>query len=151
MRLRKNLYPSAGIIHSCYTASMVTKQTQLTWNPTDQVTLFDSSQNKVQNVSASDLLPMSLIGCTSHDIREILFKQRQQLKELIITAQSTQDDDPPWAFRKIHIHYQVIGKNIDIEKARKAIKISEEKYCAVYATLKDVVEITHDVEVMDVE
>ena len=129
---------------------MVTKQTQLTWNPIDKVTLEDSGQNKVRNVSASDLLPMSLIGCTAYDVREILIKQRQELKELIITAQSTQDDDPPWAFRKIHLHYQVIGKNIDIEKARKAIQLSEEKYCAVYATLKDSVEITHDVEVVEI-
>lgn len=129
---------------------MATKQTQLTWNPKDEVILEDSSQNKVQNVSASDLLPMSLMGCTSHDLREILFKQRQGLQELKITAQSIQDDDPPWKFRKIHVHYQIIGKNIDLEKARKAVKLSEEKYCAVYATLKDVVEITHEVEVVEI-
>jgi len=135
---------------NCYTENMTTKQTLLTWNAIDEVTLEDSHQNPVRNVSASDLLPMSLMGCTSHDLREILFKQRQELKELKITAQSTQDDDPPWKFRKIHVHYQIIGKNIDPEKARKAVQLSEEKYCAVYATLKDVVEITHEVEVVEI-
>lgn len=67
-----------------------------------------------------------------------------------ITAESTQDETPPWKFRKIHIHYQLTGKNLDAEKIDKAIQISEEKYCSVYATLRDVVEITHDFEIVEV-
>ena len=66
-----------------------------------------------------------------------------------MTAESTQDDNPPWRFRKIHIHYQAVGTGIDLEKLAKAIKISEEKYCSVYATLKDAIEITHDYEVVE--
>lgn len=130
---------------------MTTKQTHLYWNPQDKRTLEDSSGNQIRNVSASDLLPMSLMGCSVHDVIEILTKQRQDIREIKMTAQHTQDEDPPWKFRKIHLHYQVIGKNIDAEKVRKAIELSEEKYCSVYATLKDVVEITHEVEVVEVD
>ena len=130
---------------------MVTKQTRLYWNPKDKRTLEDSSQNQIHNVSASDLLPMSLMGCSVHDVIEILTKQRQDLREIKMTSQHTQDETPPWKFRKIHLHYQIIGKNIDIEKARKAVQLSEEKYCSVYATLKDLVEITHEVEVVEVD
>jgi len=90
-----------------------------------------------------------LIGCSSHDVVEILNKQKQDLRELKVSAESTQDDDPPWRFRKIHIHYQAIGKGIDLNKLGKAIQISEEKYCSVYATLKDAIEITHDYEVVE--
>jgi len=104
---------------------------------------------KPNGVSGSDLLPMSLIGCASHDVVEILNKQKQDLHQLIVTADSIQDDDPPWRFRKIHIHYQAIGKGLDPEKVGKAIKLSEEKYCSVYATLKDAIEITHDFEVVE--
>ena len=100
---------------------------------------------KPKGVSASDLLSMSLIGCTSHDVVEILVKQRQQLHELKVTAESTQDSEPPWRFRKI----QVIGIGIDVEKVQKAIKLSEENYCSVYATLRDTIEITHDVEIVE--
>ncbi|MBL8090778.1 MAG: OsmC family protein [Anaerolineales bacterium] len=130
---------------------MVTKQTHLYWNPQDKRTLEDSSGNQVRNVSASDLLPMSLMGCSVHDVVEILIKQRQDLREIKITSEHTQDESPPWKFRKIHLKYQIFGKEIDIEKAKKAIKLSEEKYCAVYATLKDVIEITDEVEVIEVE
>jgi putative redox protein len=66
-----------------------------------------------------------------------------------VTAVSIQDDEPPWRFRKIHLHYELTGKGIDADKVRKAIQISEEKYCSVYATLEEAVEITHDFEVVE--
>lgn len=133
---------------------MATKTVRLNWNPEQQFILQDSDDyqivmKKPNGVSASDLLPMSLIGCASHDVVSILEKQRQQLRGLKVTADATQDDDPPWRFRKIHIHYQVTGTRIDSEKVRRAILLSEENYCSVYATLRAVLEITHDIEVVE--
>jgi putative redox protein len=92
---------------------------------------------------------MALIGCASHDVVEILNKQKQDLHQLKVTAESVQDDDPPWRFRRITVHFQVVGRGIDPEKVRKAIQISEEKYCSVYATLKDAVEIVNEFEVVE--
>lgn len=133
---------------------MANKQVHLRWNTEEQFVLSDDdgyriSLTKPKGVSPSDLLPMSLIGCTSYDVVEILRKQRQELHQLNVTAEAVQDETPPWRFRKIHIHYQVIGKGIDVAKVRKAIQISEEKYCSVYATLRDVIEITHELEVVE--
>lgn len=99
-------------------------------------------------VKPSDLLPMALIGCTSYDVVEILKKQRQELNQLNVTAEAVQDENPPWRFRKIHVRYQAVGK-VDVEKLRKAIEVSEEKYCSVYATLKDAIEITHEAEAIE--
>ena len=137
-----------------YTTGMASDTVQLTWNPEEQFFLSDKEDFKIKmkrpgGVKPSDMLAMALIGCSSVDVVEILKKQRQDLRELKVTAESTQDDDPPWRFRKIHIHYQAIGKDIDLEKLGKAIKISEEKYCSVYVTLKDTIEITHDYEVVE--
>ncbi|NWG08153.1 MAG: OsmC family protein [Chloroflexi bacterium] len=133
---------------------MATKTVHLHWNPDSQFLLSDNDNyqivmKKPNGVSASDLLPMSLIGCSSHDVVEILRKQRLDLRSLQVTAESVQDDDPPWRFRKIHIHYRAIGTGIDPQKLAKAIQLSEEKYCSVYATLKDAIEITHDYEVVE--
>ncbi len=135
---------------------MASKIVHLHWDPTKEFTLEDSAAHELvlnppRGVSPSDLLPMALIGCTSYDVVEILRKQRQDLRELNISAESTQDATPPWRFRRIHLHYQVVGRGIDPEKVRKVIQLSEEKYCSVYATLKDVLEITHDVEVTEAE
>jgi len=133
---------------------MTSSTVHLNWDPEGQFILRDTNDyqiimKKPKGVSPSDLLSMALIGCSSHDVVEILNKQRQGLHELRVTAQSTQDEDPPWRFRKIDIHYQVIGNGLDPDKVRKAIQISEEKYCSVYATLRDAIEITHDFEIVE--
>jgi len=133
---------------------MASDTVHLNWNPGEQFVLSDESNYKIKmkrpnGVKPSDMLAMALIGCSSVDVVEILNKQKQDLRELKVTAESTQDNDPPWRFRKIHIHYQAIGKGIDLDKLARAIRISEEKYCSVYATLKDAIEITHDFEVVE--
>jgi putative redox protein len=133
---------------------MAKKLVHLNWTPQTEFTVSDEENHQIvlkkpKGVSPSDLLAMALIGCSSHDVVEILIKQRQGLRELRVSAESIQDDTPPWRFRKIHIHYQAIGSNIDPEKLRKAIEISEEKYCSVYATLKDSIEITNNFETIN--
>ena len=95
----------------------------------------------------SDLLPVSLAACTAYDVVVILRKQRQPLHglEAIITA--TQDPDPPWTFRAIHVHFVLTGE-VNDGKAARAIAIAESKYCSVAATLRPLVEITHSHEVV---
>ena len=133
---------------------MASKTVYLNWDSESKFVLNDRDNyqlrvNGAGNIGSADLLPMSLIGCSAYDVVEILEKQRQELHQLKVAAEAQQDDTPPWKFRKIHIRYQVIGKGIDLEKAKKAIQLSEEKYCSVYATLRDVIEITHEVEVLE--
>ncbi|MFN8435140.1 MAG: OsmC family protein [Anaerolineales bacterium] len=133
---------------------MASKTVYLNWDSESKFVLNDRDNyqlrvNGAGNIGSADLLTMSLIGCSAYDVVEILEKQRQELHQLKVTAEAQQDDTPPWKFRKIHIRYQVIGKGIQLEKAQKAIQLSEEKYCSVYATLRDVVEITHEVEVLE--
>lgn len=145
---------SIGGQASCYTARMATKQVFLNWDPQEFFTVRDSSGHQMpvnmgRGFGSSDLLPTALIGCSSHDVVEILRKQRLDLKQLNVTAEAEQDSDPPWRFRKIHIRYQAVGRGLDVEKVRKAVQLSEEKYCSVYVTLKDAIEITHEVEVIE--
>jgi putative redox protein len=133
---------------------MSTKTVFLNWDPEHQFILQDQDSyqiimKKPRGVSASDLLTMALIGCASHDVVGILEKQKQQLMQLKVTGVTTQDENPPWQFRTIQIHYQLTGKNLDEEKIHKAIKLSEENYCSVYATLRNAVEITHDFEIIE--
>ena len=95
----------------------------------------------------SDLLAVSLAACTAYDVVVILRKQRQDLRGLEVVVTSTQDTEPPWAFRAIHMEFRVSGE-VDLRKAEKAVALSEEKYCAVAATLRPVVDLTHAVRVL---
>jgi putative redox protein len=66
-----------------------------------------------------------------------------------VAVSGEQDENPPWTFRKLHIHYQVSGVNLKPEDVEKAIQLSEEKYCSVSATLRQAAEITYDVKIIE--
>jgi putative redox protein len=105
------------------------------------------SEPQFKGVKPSDLLLLSLIGCSAYDVVTILHKQRHHLASLRVTAMSVQDDAPPFAFQKIHLHYRLVGNDLRAEHVRKAIELSETKYCSVYNTLKPTVELTSDFEI----
>lgn len=94
----------------------------------------------------SDLVPLALAACTAYDIVSILRKQRQDLRALEATIVSTQDADAPWTFRRFDVRYTLRGP-VDPEKARKALALSEEKYCSVSATLRPAVELSFEIAV----
>ena len=110
---------------------------------------FPILMDQPMGVNAADLLPLSLIGCVSWEIVSILKKQRQQVTGLKITAESDQDEEPPWRLRRIRICYQVRGRGLNEARIRRAVELSESKYCPVYATLRDAVEITSRIEIED--
>jgi putative redox protein len=95
----------------------------------------------------SDLLPLSLAACTAYDVVVILRKQRQDLRRLDVTVHSTQDPEPPWTFRAMHMRFVLTG-TVDPNKAAKAVDLAEKKYCATAATLRSVVRLTHEVTVV---
>jgi putative redox protein len=95
----------------------------------------------------SDLLPLSLAACTGYDIVVILRKQRQDLREMRIVVTSTQDPDPPWTFRAIHMAVELTG-TIEPGRAARAIDLAERRYCSVAATLRPIVDLTHSFTIM---
>ena len=110
-----------------------------------------SSQNDENGtgMNPSSLLPVSLGGCTSYDVVNILRKKRQPLTGLEVRVSGEQDEGPPWRFRKIHVHYIGRGRRLQEKAVRDAIQLSEEIYCSVSGTLRDVVEITCDYEIAE--
>ena len=133
---------------------MLTEAVCLDWIGDQSFILRDRSgfplvMTEPVGVNAADLLPLSLIGCSVYDIVAILRKQRQQLASLRVTANSVQDDEPPWRFREIHIVYEFTGHDLNEAHIERAIVLSESKYCAVYATLRDAVKISSDYHITD--
>lgn len=96
----------------------------------------------------SELLLVSLSSCTSVDVVNILTKKRMTLTRLEVSATGEQDQDPPWTYRKIHLHYKLAGKGLTEEAVAQAIHLSEEKYCSVAATIKATAPITTDFEIL---
>ena len=133
------------------------KTTRVVWLEKQQFVGVDSTQHSVvlsahdeengTGISPSDLLLLALGGCTSYDVVNILTKKRERLTGLEVVVTGEQDEDPPWTFREIRVQYRVRGKGLREKAVYDAIRLSEEKYCSVAATLRGTVEITYDVSI----
>jgi len=99
-------------------------------------------------VKPSELLLIAVASCSAVDVVEILSKKRMPLSQLEISATAEQDENPPWTFRKIHLHFCVSGKNLTDKSVAQAIELAEEKYCSVAATIRATTNITTDFEII---
>jgi len=82
-----------------------------------------------------ELLLIALAGCTAMDVISIMKKKRQDVREFSIEVEGTQREDFPKSFREIKLVYRIKGENIDEEALKRAIELSEEKYCSVRMTI----------------
>lgn len=98
-------------------------------------------------IKPSDLLLLSLASCSAYDVVMILRRQRQKLSNLYVNVHGQQLPEPPYTFTDIHLHYTAEGKDLDPQKVERAIKLSEEKYCSVAATIRGVANLTHSFEI----
>jgi putative redox protein len=96
----------------------------------------------------SEVVLLSLGGCTGVDVVSILGKRRQNLTDLEIDITAVQDPNPPWTFRKIHVEYVLRGRELSERAVERAIKLAEEKYCPVVATMSGVAEFTSTFQII---
>lgn len=97
----------------------------------------------------SELLLSALAACASVDVVDILAKKRTPLSSLEVAVSAEQESDPPWPFRKMHMHFLLKGRALTDKNVEQAIRLSEEKYCSVAATLRATVAITTSFEILE--
>lgn len=110
-----------------------------------------SGQKNGIGVSPSQMLLVALAACSSVDVVEILEKKRKKLTLLEVTATGEQDQEPPWAYRKIHVKYRIGGVGLTAKAVAQAITLSQDKYCSVAATVRGVAQITTEYEIVNAE
>ena len=108
-----------------------------------------STPDEGVGIKPSELLLIAVASCSAVDVVEILSKKRMPLTRLEISSSGEQDQEPPWTFRKIHLHFKVAGKGLTEKAVAQAIQLSEEKYCSVAATIRATAEITTDFEILE--
>ncbi len=72
-----------------------------------------------------------------------------EIKYFNVEVDGELNDDHPMFFKTLHIVYEFKGEKLDIEKIQKAIKLSQERYCGVSATLSKSVNITYEIKILD--
>jgi putative redox protein len=107
-----------------------------------------STADEGVGIKPSELLLIAAASCTAVDVVDILTKKRMPLSHLEISVTGEQDQEAPWTFRKINLHYILAGKGLTGKAVEQAIQLSEEKYCSVSATLRATVQISTDFEIL---
>ena len=95
----------------------------------------------------TELLLWGIAGCTGIDVVRILQKQRQRLTDLEITVTAQNSEDYPRPFHTIEVTYKATGHNLDPEKLKQAIELSESKYCIVSQTIQQSAKVHTHVEI----
>lgn len=85
---------------------------------------------------------LSLAGCSGMDVIAILRKQRQPVEGLDVHVRGQRRDEHPTVFTSIQIEYVVHGQEVDPAAVERAIGLSRDRYCPVWAMLGQNVTIT---------
>lgn len=95
------------------------------------------------------LVLTSLAGCTAMDVISILRKMKIEPETFSVTAESSLTESHPRVFDRIQLTYHFKGTGLVEEKLRKAVKLSQERYCGVSAMLGASVPIEWKIVVID--
>ena len=91
------------------------------------------------------LLLVALLGCTGMDVVSLLNKMRVEYDDFKVDAKGSLADEHPMYYTKIHLVYQIWGKNVDKEKVEKAVALSTERYCGVHFMLSKSSDVSHEI------
>jgi putative redox protein len=94
------------------------------------------------------LLMVSLAGCTAMDIVSILKKMRVEPTYFNVRAEGSISEEHPKHFTTIHLVYEFKGEDLPMDKLRKAVELSQERYCGVSETLKKSVHLTSEIRIL---
>lgn len=98
-----------------------------------------------------ELLLISLGGCTASDVASILKKKRVNLVKFEVNVIGERSEIHPKVFTKIHVEYIFSGKNLKNEDIKRAIELSQNKYCPISSMLQKSVDITYSYKINKLE
>jgi putative redox protein len=96
-----------------------------------------------------ELVLAALAGCTAFDVITVLRKARQEVTDFQVSANGVRREESPRVFTEIRLEYLVRGHNISEDVVKRAIKLSEEKYCSVEAMLRSTVKIEASYKIVE--
>jgi putative redox protein len=96
-----------------------------------------------------ELMLASLAGCTGMDVISILQKMRVAVESFNIEIEADLTGEHPKHYTKMHIIYNFKGNLLDPEKLKKAVELSQERYCGVSAVYRKAMELTYEIKITD--
>lgn len=119
-------------------------------SPSGHAMVMDSDRKSNEAPGPMEMVLMALGACTATDVVIVLQKKRQRLQSLEVICSGERAAEPPTVWKTLEIVYRLRGV-LDEEAVKRAIALSEEKYCSVAATLRTQATITWRYEILPPE
>jgi putative redox protein len=119
--------------------------------PSGHAQVMDSNGDRKAAPTPLEMLLVSVAACTAFDVQSILEKKRQQITSYRTEISGVRADDYPRKFVSFHINHIVHGRNVSEKAVADAIRISDEKYCSVAATVRPTAAITTSYEIIEAD
>lgn len=94
-----------------------------------------------QGYTGLEMLLMSLAACSGTSVVALLRKMGKTVSGFKVIARGIRRDEHPTSFEKIFLLFMVNSENTEDADMQKAIRLSEETVCPVWAMVKGNVEI----------
>lgn len=117
-------------------------------NETGHKCILDANEKiggKDKGFRPMELLAGSLAACATIDVIMILEKQRFKMIDYKVEISGQRMDKVPSAFETIDLIF-FLDKDVDREKATRAIELALNKYCSVSASLNDQIKINFQIQ-----
>ena len=102
--------------------------------------------NSTVGASPMQTLAFSIAGCMAMDIVDIVRKGRHPLRGLEAQFHGARAEGHPHRFVAVQLNFVIHG-DVPQQAVERAIALSREKYCSVYASLRPDIELVTSFEV----
>ena len=96
--------------------------------------------------SPPEALAMALAGCMAIDVADIVIKGRHAMQALEVKLSGDRQDDPPRRFVHFTLHFTLVG-DVPGHAVQRAIDLSRDKYCSVWHSLRQDLQLDTTFEV----
>ena len=90
--------------------------------------------------SPMQALAFALAGCMAMDVVHVIKKGRHELRGLRADLTGTRTNEVPRRFTKVELHYTLTG-SIATDVVERAIELSRDKYCSVWHSLRQDIQL----------
>jgi putative redox protein len=97
--------------------------------------------------SPVQMLAIALAGCMSIDVVDIIRKGRHPLTAFRASVNGERAPEPPRRLLQIHLRFHVHG-DVPPHVVERAITLSREKYCSVWHSLRQDIDLTTGFEIL---
>jgi putative redox protein len=89
----------------------------------------------------------ALAGCSGMDVVSILKKMRVEFTGLDIRVEADVTEEHPKHYNKMHVIYEFTGNDLNPDQLKKAVELSQERYCGVSFVYKKAMEVTYEIQI----